>query len=96
MSNSETLKSEIPKRVYVGIRVNFSADGAMTPASIIWGDGRVFDIDRVTEVRRAASSAGSMGIRYTVSIMGQVRRLFFENAYSDTGRARWFVESGAR
>jgi len=82
-----------PQRVYVELRVNFGADGNMSPVEIKWKDGRVFEIDRVLDVRRAASDAGSMGIRYTVRIMGQVRRLFFEDAYSDTGRARWFLES---
>jgi len=83
------------KRVYVELRVSFGADGIMTPVEIKWSDGRVFEIDRVLEVRRAASDAGSMGLRYTVKIMGRVRRLFFEDAWSETGRARWFVESGA-
>lgn len=83
-----------PRRVYVGLRVSFDADGTMTPVHIKWEDGRVFKIDRVLDVRRAASGAGSMGLRYTVRVMGQVRRLFFEDAYSDTGRARWFIEQG--
>jgi len=65
----------------------------MTPAAIKWKDGRVFEIDRVLDARRAASAAGSMGMRYTVKIMGQVRRLFFEDAWSETGRPRWFIES---
>ena len=82
-----------PQRVYVETRVRFGADGDMAPLQIKWKDGRVFEIDRVLDVRRAASDAGSMGVRYTVKILGQVRRLFFEDAYSETGRARWFVES---
>jgi len=82
-----------PQRVYIELRVNFSAEGTMTPVQIKWKDGRVFEIDMVLDVRRAASDAGSMGIRYTVMIMGKERRLFFEDAYSDTGKARWFVES---
>ena len=82
-----------PQRVYVETRVSFGADGSMAPVQIKWKDGRVFEIDRVLDVRRAASDAGSMGVRYTVKILGQVRRLFFEDAYSDTGRARWFVET---
>jgi len=82
-----------PQRVYVELRVSFSSDGKMTPVQIKWKDGRVFEIDRVLDVRRAASEAGSMGMRYTVKIMGQERRLFFEDAYTDTGKARWFVES---
>jgi len=65
----------------------------MAPIQMKWEDGRVFEIDRVLDVRRAASAAGSMGVRYTVKIMKQVRRLFFEDAYSDTGRPRWFIET---
>ena len=81
-----------PQRVYVEMRVDFSAEGAMRPVSLKWEDGRVFEIDRVIDIRRAASVAGSSGLRYTVKIMGQSRLLFFEDTYSDTGQPRWFVE----
>ena len=82
-----------PKRVYVEMRVNFSVDGTMMPVHIKWEDGLIYEIDRVLDVRRSASAAGSMGIRYTVRIMGHERRIFFEDTWSDTGRPRWFVES---
>ena len=82
-----------PQRIYVEMRVNFSEDGTMRPVHIKWKDGLVYEIDRVLDVRRAASAAGSMGIRYTVKIMGQERRIYFEDTYSDTGRPRWFVET---
>jgi len=65
----------------------------MTPASLKWEDGEVYEIDKVLDVRRAASAAGSLGIRYTVRIMGHERRLFYEDTYSATGKPRWFVES---
>ena len=73
--------------------VEHDEDGIVTPAVIKWKDGNMYEIDRVLDVRRAASEAGSMGIRYTVRIMGQERRLFYEDTYSDTGLPRWFVES---
>ena len=82
-----------PQRIYVDMLAGFSADGTLRPVSFKWEDGRVFEIDRVLDVRRAASDAGSMGVRYTVKILGQVRRLFFEDTFSDTGRSRWFIES---
>jgi len=82
-----------PQRVYVDIRVDYSKDGTMMPAVIKWEDGNNYEIDRVLDVRRAASAAGSMGIRYTVRIMGHERQLFYEDTYSDTGIPRWFVES---
>ena len=81
-----------PKRVYVGMRVCFGADGTMRPVQIVWEDGRVFRVDQVLDVRRAASEAGGMGVRYTVRMRGLVRRLFFEDTYSASGKSRWFVE----
>jgi len=83
----------IPKRVYVEMLARFSKDGTMIPAFIKWEDGQMYEIDRVLDVRRAASEAGSMGVRYTVRIMGQSRHIFFEDIYTDTGKPRWFVES---
>ena len=82
-----------PQRIYVDININFSPDGTMTPVLIRWEDGTMYEIDKVLDVRRAVSAAGSMGVRYTVQIMGQNRRIFFEDVYSETGKSRWFVES---
>jgi len=82
-----------PQRIYVEMLVKYSPDGTMTPAVLKWQDGEMYEIDRVLDVRRAASAAGSMGVRYTVRIMGQIRRLFYEDIYSDSGQPRWFVES---
>jgi len=80
-------------RIYVEILVRFSPDGTMMPAEIKWADGTIYEIDRVTDIRRAASEAGSMGIRYTVKIQGRQRLLFYEDTYSETGKPRWFVET---
>jgi len=82
-----------PKRVYVELLARYSPNGDMTPAMLKWEDGTMYEIDRVLDVRRAASEAGSMGIRYTVRILGKERRIFFEDTYSETGKPRWFVES---
>jgi len=82
-----------PQRVYVDININFSPDGTMTPVLIKWEDGTMYEIDKVLDVRRAVSAAGSMGVRYTVEILGHQRRIFYEDVYSATGKSRWFVES---
>ena len=82
-----------PQRVYIEMLASFGVDGTMRPVQIKWEDGQLFEIDRILDVRRAASEAGSSGLRYTVKILGQVRHIFFEDVYSDTGRSRWFVES---
>ena len=81
------------RRVYVELLARYSKDGTMMPAVLKWEDGQSYEIDRVLDVRRAASEAGSMGVRYTVRIMGKERRLFFEDTYTETGKPRWFVES---
>ncbi len=72
-------------KVYVDVTVRFDADGRITPLEIRWEDGRVYQIDRVLDVRRAASlKAGGTGIRYTVRISGKETFLFLEET-------RWFV-----
>ena len=81
-----------PKRVYIEVNVTFNEIGEMRPNYIKWKDGIIYEIDRVLEIRRATSKAGSMGVRYTVKIMGKERRIFYEDTYSETGTPRWFVE----
>lgn len=78
-------------KIYVGVTVYYDIAGNITPLSIHWEDGRVFEIDRVLDSRRAASlKAGGMGIRYTVRIQGQERYLFYELGQPPE---RWFVEA---
>ncbi|HAT97572.1 MAG TPA: hypothetical protein DCS50_00410 [Acidaminococcaceae bacterium] len=70
------------------MRVNaqFDLDGSIRPTSIIWEDGRVFEIDRILDIRRAASlKAGGLGIRYICRIRGKTVKLF-----NDEGH--WFME----
>lgn len=74
------------RKVFVGTDVHFDPDGTMSPLRVFWEDGTVFEIDRVLDVRRAASlKAGGQGIRYTVRIGGRQTYLFFEDP-------QWFVE----
>ncbi|PKM61725.1 MAG: hypothetical protein CVU99_02280 [Firmicutes bacterium HGW-Firmicutes-4] len=71
---------------FVSVTAKFDQDG-ITPLQIIWPDGRVFDVDRVLDVRPAASIAvGGLGIRYKCKIAGKERLLFYEEP-------RWFVEA---
>ena len=83
----------IPVKYAVGVRARFGADGTLTPLTIRWPDGRAFEIDRVLEVRNAASAAGGSGRRYRVRILGQERYLFYAPSYAPGGRLGWFVES---
>lgn len=76
------------KKVYVEVTARFDLEGNITPLSIIWEDGRTFEIDRVLEARRAASTkAGGIGLRYRCRILGKERFLFFEDS-----SLRWFIE----
>ena len=73
--------SENRAKEYVGVDARFDTEGR-----IIWEDGRVYGIDRVLDMRRAASlKAGGAGTRYTVRIGRSETYLFNEDG-------RWFVE----
>ncbi len=72
---------------YVKVSATFDCDGNLMPTCIYWEDDRKFGIDKVTDIRYAASlKAGGAGLRYTVKIMGQERFLFFEDN-------RWFLDT---
>ena len=85
---------EQPK-VYVPVRVDFTAGGRMLPRSLRWEDGRVYPIDRVLDIRPAsAQKAGGRGDRYTVRIGGRETYLFFEHSLTEQDECpgKWFVE----
>ena len=51
---------------YVEVTAKFDVDGTVFPLEIQWEDGAKFEIDRILDVRQAASlKAGGTGIRYT-------------------------------
>ena len=82
-------------KVYVPVEVGFEANGRMIPHTIQWEDGRIYTIDKVTDVRPApAMKAGGQGDRYTIVINGKQSYLFFERNASVTGAniGKWFVE----
>ena len=57
----------------------------MLPRAVQWEDGRVFAIDKVLDVRPAASlKAGGQGMRYTCRIRGKNLPVL--------RNPRWFVE----
>ena len=74
------------RKVYVEVVLKNDTKGNIRPLSIRWEDDTVFEIDRVLNVCRAASTrVGGCGDRYTVSIAGKQTYLFREDD-------RWFVE----
>ena len=78
-----------PNKVYVTVQAKFFPDGrSPVPEVIWWEDGRQYEVDRVTDARRAASQkAGGIGIRYQCSIRGKTVDIYYE----DENR-RWFME----
>lgn len=82
------------RRVYVDVIAKFDLNGNVLPIRIIWSDGRSFEIDRVLDVRQAASlKAGGQGDRYLIRIAGREKYLFFERSTNKSGKqlGRWFV-----
>ena len=87
------MKMTIPSYKLVSImkiplKVNayFDLNGKIMPRSIEWEDGRVFAVDRVIDVRRAASlKAGGTGLRYICRICGRTVALFNDEN-------KWFME----
>lgn len=75
------------RRVYVEVAAIFTPEGQVMPRQIRWEDGRLFPIDRVVDIRKAAATkAGGCGLRYTVRIRGKQTYLFLDED-------RWFVEA---
>ncbi len=88
-------QSEKYVKKYVEVMVDFSADGTMVPKTLIWENGRHYDIDRVKSIQAApAMKSGGQGDRYTIMIEGQERYLFFEHNYgfNNSKIGKWFVE----
>ena len=78
------------RKRYVEVTSRTDEDGVVRPLSITWNDGRVFPIDQIVDMRRAASlKVGGTGMRYIVRIGRTETCLFFEDP-------RWFVEEIVR
>ena len=70
----------------VEVIARFAIDGSIIPLYVIWEDGRKFEVDKVMDVRRAASlKAGGQGTRYTIRMMGKETYLFYDDLV-------WFME----
>lgn len=89
MANGKRIKK------YVEVTVAFGEDGRMMPRTIKWDDELTYEIDRVLDIKQAASMrCGGQGDRYTIKVNGHETYLFFERNASVTGNniGRWFVE----
>ncbi|AIF51648.1 hypothetical protein [Pelosinus sp. UFO1] len=73
-------------KVFVEVTARHDLQGNIRPLSIKWEDGRVFEVDRLLDVRQAASlKAGGMGMRYTCRICNKRMYLFCD-------QGKWFME----
>lgn len=76
---------ENPNKHYTDVKVLFDKEGNITPLTMTYEDAE-FEIDRVVDVRPAASlKSGGTGIRYTCYVDGKRTYLFLEEN-------RWFFE----
>lgn len=71
---------------FISVIARFTEDGKVLPLSIEWEDGRSFDIDKIVDIRKAASlKAGGIGTRYTCRILNKERYLYLDEN-------RWYIE----
>ena len=81
-------------KVYVEVNEDRLKDGRLFPRSFIWEDGQRYEIDKVTDVRPAASlKAGGVGMRYTVIVRNRETFMYLEE---DADGAKWFMERKER
>lgn len=72
----------------IEVAAHFDKQGQVLPVMFWWDDGRSFQVDKVLDIRRAASlKAGGIGVRYTCRILGKERCLYYDS-FDQT----WFVE----
>ena len=77
-------------KVYVEVEARFTTEGILIPESFVWEDGVKYEINKVKDVRRAASlKAGGAGQRYTCMVDGKEVYLFYED------NNMWFMEKSA-
>ena len=71
---------------FVDVIALMPTTGKVIPRSIIWETGQIFEIDKILEIKRQASTkGGGAGIKFTCQIKGQ-RKSIFLKGYT------WFIE----
>lgn len=75
------------RKMFVNVNLDVDTEGNIRPCLIRWPGGRVFEVDRLVDRRRAASTkVGGCGIRYTIMVLGHETYLYNEDG-------KWFVEA---
>ena len=76
------------RKVYVCVNADHRPDGSCRPKIITFENGEKYEIDRVRQICRCASTkVGGNGLRYTVTVCGKETFLF------DEENGKWFVEA---
>jgi hypothetical protein len=77
-------------KVYVDVNEDRLKDGQLLPRSFVWEDGNCYEVDKILDVRPAASlKAGGTGMRYTVRVMHKETFMYLEE---DGDSFKWFME----
>lgn len=77
------------EKIFVVVYLRIDADGIMKPVAIVWTDGTLFEIEKITDERNAPPehTGGVLTRKYKVIIKGKEKIL-----YLDKQTNRWFVE----
>lgn len=74
-------------KVYVDVLAEFTKDGLLIPKQITWEDGRKYEITRVVDIKKMASTkAGGVGERYLCVVNNKRVSLYYED------NNMWFME----
>lgn len=74
-------------KVYVDVLAEFTKDGLLIPKQITWEDGRKYEITRVVDIKRMASTkASGVGERYLCVVNSKRVSLYYED------NNMWFME----
>ena len=72
---------------YVDVVALMQTTGVIIPKTIIWEDGRTFEVDKVLDIRKKASTrGGGAGLRYTIKICRKEKYIFLNEN-------KWFFET---
>lgn len=73
--------------VYVKITAEHDIDGTIKPTILHWADGRMFEVDKVLDVRAAGTIGGGIGKRYRCKICNKKIDLFCDNEDN-----KWYIK----
>ena len=73
-------------KMFLHLNIQVDPDGVVRPVSFQWQDGLWYEIDRILDVKRAASlKVGGKGIQYTCSVQDKTVLLFRDGD-------QWYLE----